>query len=171
MAGLMPRLQHGGVPGSEEWIYVDPIVPGARPLESLALALAERLPDRSLARFARTWKRTRHEACMDSATTITHGKNTKVLLCVDQFEELFTQASVREEREQFLELIVTALSEPRGPVVVILTLRADFYDRMLSSPVLGPLIEQHQCAIFPMNVLELRMVMGRGLPDLSQYVK
>ena len=169
MAGLMPRLQHGGVPGSEEWIYVDPIVPGARPLESLALALAERLPDRSLHTIRQDLEEDSARGLHQLATTITHGKNTKVLLCVDQFEELFTQASVREEREQFLELIVTALSEPRGPVVVILTLRADFYDRMLSSPVLGPLIEQHQCAIFPMNVLELRMVIEQpaDLPDVQ----
>ena len=81
-----------------------------------------------------------------------------MLLCVDQFEELFTQTSAQEEREQFLELFVTALSEPRGPVIVVLTLRADFYDRVLNSSVLWPLIEQHQCAVPPMNVQELRMV-------------
>ena len=33
MAGLLPRLRQGGIPGSEEWIYLDPIVPGAHPLE------------------------------------------------------------------------------------------------------------------------------------------
>ena len=40
MAGLLPRLRQGGLPGSEAWIYLDPIVPGAHPVESLALALA-----------------------------------------------------------------------------------------------------------------------------------
>jgi hypothetical protein len=53
---------------------------------------------------------------------------------------------------------VTALSEPRGPVIVVLTLRADFYDRVLNSSILWPLIEQHQCGVSPMNVQELRMV-------------
>ena len=66
MAGLLPRLQQGGMPGSEASIYLDPIIPGVHPLESLALVLAERLPDRSLlSEFARTWKRTRHEACIN----------------------------------------------------------------------------------------------------------
>src|SRR6266566_3710467 len=37
MAGLLPRLQQGGVTGSEAWIYLDPIIPGVHPLESLAL--------------------------------------------------------------------------------------------------------------------------------------
>jgi Novel STAND NTPase 1 len=57
-----------------------------------------------------------------------------------------------------MELLVTALSEPRGPVIVVLTLRADFYDRVLSSSILWPLIEHHQCGVPPMNVQELRMV-------------
>ena len=81
-----------------------------------------------------------------------------MLLCVDQFEELFTQTSAQEEREQFLELLVTALSEPRGPVIVVLTLRADFYDRVLTSSVLFPLIVQYQCTVPPMDTQELRIV-------------
>jgi len=81
-----------------------------------------------------------------------------VLLCIDQFEELFAHTSAPEERDQFLELFVTALGEPRGPVIVVLTLRADFYDRVLNSSVLWPLMEQHQCAVPPMDVQELRMV-------------
>jgi Novel STAND NTPase 1 len=31
MAGLVPRLQHGGIPGSEAWMYLGPIVPGMHP--------------------------------------------------------------------------------------------------------------------------------------------
>src|SRR5229473_5531940 len=48
MAGLLPRLQRGALPGSEAWVYLDPIVPGQRPLESLTLAFAPHLPERSL---------------------------------------------------------------------------------------------------------------------------
>ena len=48
MAGLLPRLQHSALPKSEEWIYLKPIVPGAHPLETLALTLAPNLPERSL---------------------------------------------------------------------------------------------------------------------------
>ena len=158
MAGLLPRLQQGGLPGSEAWIYLDPIVPGSHPLESLALALAERLPDRSLLSIRQDLEEDSARGLHLPATTLKHSQGTKVLLCVDQFEELFTQTSAQEEREQFLELLVTALGEPRGPVIVILTLRADFYDHVLNSFVLGPLVEQYQCAVLPMNVQELRMV-------------
>jgi hypothetical protein len=40
MAGLLPRLQKGGVKGSENWLYFDPIVPGTHPIENLTIALA-----------------------------------------------------------------------------------------------------------------------------------
>ena len=158
MAGLLPRLQQGGVTGSEAWIYLDPIIPGVHPLESLALVLAERLPDRSLLSIRQDLEEDSARGLHQLAMALTHSQSTRVLLCIDQFEELFTQTSAQEEREQFLELLVTALTEPRGHVIVILTLRADFYDRVLSSSVLGPLIEQYQCAVLPMNVQELRMV-------------
>ncbi|TMD76903.1 MAG: TIR domain-containing protein [Chloroflexi bacterium] len=158
MAGLLPRLQQGGVPGSEAWIYLGPIVPGVHPLESLALALAERFPDRSLLTIRQDLEEDSARGLHQLATALTQRQGTRVLLVVDQFEELFTQTSAQEERHQFLELVVTALSEPRGPVIVVLTLRADFYDRVLSSSVLGPLIEQYQCVVLPMDVQELRMV-------------
>ena len=158
MAGMLPRLQQGGVPGSEKWIYLGPIVPGVHPLESLALALAERFPDRSLLTLRQDLEEDSARGLHQLATALTQRQGTRVLLVVDQFEELFTQTSAQEERQQFLELVVTALSEPRGPVIVVLTLRADFYDRVLSSSVLGPLIEQYQCVVLPMDVQELRMV-------------
>jgi transcriptional regulator with XRE-family HTH domain len=169
MAGLLPRLRLGGIPGSEAWIYLDPMVPGAHPLESLALTLAERLPDRSLHSIRQDLEEDSARGLHQLTATITHGKNTKVLLCVDQFEELFTQTSAPEEREQFLELLVSALSEPHGPVIVVMTLRADFYDCVLSSSVLVPLIEQHQCVVPPMNLQELRMVIEQParLPDVQ----
>jgi Novel STAND NTPase 1 len=92
-----------------------------------------------------------------------------VLLCIDQFEELFTQMSTQEERNQFLELLVTAMNEPRGPIIVVLTLRADFYDRVLNSSILSPLMVEHQYAVLPMTVEELRMVIEQPaqLPDVQ----
>jgi parallel beta-helix repeat protein len=136
------------------------MVPGVRPLESLALTLVERLPDRSLLSIRQDLEEDSARGLHQLAMAMTHHKGTRVLLCIDQFEELFTQTSAQEEREQFLELLVTALSEPRGPMIMVLTLRADFYDRVLSS-MLFPLMEQHQCAVPPMNVQELRMVIEK----------
>jgi len=47
MAGLLPKLQRGIIPGSEEWIYLEPIVPGNHPTEALVLTLAPCFSGRS----------------------------------------------------------------------------------------------------------------------------
>jgi hypothetical protein len=96
-------------------------------------------------------------------------KNTQVLLFVDQFEELFTQSRTEEERRHFLDLLLTAMTEPQGPVVVLLALRADFYDRPLRYGALGQLIEAHQQAILPMTLQELRAAIEKPahLPDVQ----
>ncbi len=44
LAGLLPRLQRGAVPGSEQWTYLEPLVPGTHPLEALTVALSARCP-------------------------------------------------------------------------------------------------------------------------------
>jgi transcriptional regulator with XRE-family HTH domain len=169
MAGLLSRLQQGGLPDSEEWIYLSPIVPGMHPIESLALAFAERLPDRNLLMLRHDLEGDSARGLHQLAAALTPHQGTRVLLVVDQFEELFTQTSTQEERQQFIDLLVCALTEPRGPVMVVLTLRADFYDRVLSCSALGSLIEQHHCAVHPMDIQELRMVIERPahLPDVQ----
>ena len=48
MAGLLPRLQRGALTGSESWVYLKPITPGAHPLEALMLALSDVLPEQSM---------------------------------------------------------------------------------------------------------------------------
>ena len=52
----------------------------------------------------------------------------RLLLVVDQFEELFTLCRDEGTRGAFLDnLLYAAGPEPDGPVMVVLTLRADFY--------------------------------------------
>ena len=55
-------------------------------------------------------------------------------------EELFTLTTDDDERRHFIDLLVTAVSEPRGPLIAIVTLRADFYDRPMRYPSLVPLL-------------------------------
>ncbi len=168
LAGLLPRVQAGGLPGSDEWVYLDPIVPGAHPIESLALTLLERLPDKSL-------KTIREDLVHDSgrglhllASALSKRQGTRVVLFVDQFEEMFTQATAEEERQSFIDVLVTAITEPHGPLVVILTLRADFYDRPMHYQELGQLIQKHHKPVLPMEMKDLQTVIESpaGLPDV-----
>ncbi len=169
MAGLLPGLRRGALPGSQEWVYLDPIVPGKRPLEALTLALAPHLPERSLQSI-------RHDLEDDSArglhllaTQLLKRAGCKVVLMIDQFEELFTQALSQQERQRFIDLLVTAVTEPGGPLIALLTLRADFYDRPMHYAQLSQLIEVHQKSVLPMNPHELRAVIEQpaALPDVQ----
>ncbi len=141
MAGLLPRLREGRLPGSEQWVYLDPIVPGTRPIEALTLALSEYLPDKSLKAIREDLEDDAARGLHLLATKLAKRPGTKVVLLVDQFEELFTQTPSEDERRHFLDLLVTATTEPHGPVIVLVTLRADFYDRPMRYPLLHQLMQ------------------------------
>ena len=91
------------------------------------------------------------------------------MLVVDQFEELFTLTATEEERQHFLDLLVTAVTEPSGPLLVILTLRADFYDRLMQYPEFYRLFDKHHISVLPMESDDLRMVIEQParLPDVQ----
>ncbi len=169
MAGLLPRLCEGRLPGSEQWVYLDPIVPGSRPIESLTLALSEHLLDKSLKAIREDLEDDSARSLHLLATKLAKRPGTKVVLLVDQFEELFTQTPSEDERRHFLDLLVTATTEPHGPVIVLLTLRADFYDRPMRYPLLHQLIQSHQTSVLPMAIHDLREVIEKpaALPDVQ----
>lgn len=93
----------------------------------------------------------------------------RVVLVVDQAEELFTLTADDDERRQFIDLLVTAASEPRGPLVAVLTLRADFYDRPMSYIQLGRLVHAQSRAVLPLEPAEVRAAIEgpAGLPDVG----
>jgi WD40 repeat protein/serine/threonine protein kinase len=169
MAGLLPRLQHSALPGSEQWIYLKPIVPGAHPLEALALALAPHFPERSLKSIREDLEEDSARGLHCLSTHLTRGSEKKVVLLVDQFEEVFNLTTPKDEREHFFNLLEAAITEWKGPVLLILTLRADFYDRLMVSKGMGRLIQQSQLVVWPMEVDELRAAIKgpAALPDVG----
>jgi len=103
------------------------------------------------------------------STQLVKQPGSRVVLIIDQFEEVFTQTISLEEQRCFIDLLVTAVTEERSPVLVLLTLRADFYDRPMDYPYLYRLIEAHHQSILPMEVHELRQVIEEpsALPDVQ----
>jgi hypothetical protein len=152
MAGLLPRLKRGALGGSEHWIYLNPMLPGKHPLEALTLTLPSLFPERSLKSI--------REDLQDDSTRGLHlllmshvqSSGVKVLIVIDQFEELFTQTATEDERQQFLDILLAAFSEPHGLIIGLLILRADFYDRPFQYPALGNLIKSHQVLVFPPKI-------------------
>jgi hypothetical protein len=170
MAGLLPRLRAGRLPGSEQWVYLDPIVSGSRPIEALTMALSEHLPDKSLKVIREDLEDDSARGLHLLASQLAKRPGTNVVLLIDQFEELFTQTPTEDERRRFIDLLVTATTEPHGPLIVLLTLRADFYDCPMRYPLLHQLVQAHQTSVLPMTLQELRGVIEKPavLPDVRQ---
>jgi serine/threonine protein kinase len=57
-------------------------------------------------------------------------KNQRVLVVVDQLEELFTLCDSDDARRAFLSALLAAGDDPTSPVRVVLSMRADFLDRL-----------------------------------------
>ncbi|MBZ0282572.1 MAG: TIR domain-containing protein [Anaerolineae bacterium] len=168
MAGLLPKLQSGALPGSKDWVYLDPVLPGAQPLESLAVILADALnmANSDVLKDLDANARGLHLL----ARRLTKGRNeARAVLLVDQFEELFTQTMDADKRDHFIDLLVTSATEPGGQLLVILTLRADFYDRPMNYAPLGKLLEKHTKSVLPMSIEDLRDVIEKpaALPDVK----
>ncbi len=171
MAGLLPKLRKGALPGSDQWLYLDPMVPGVHPLERLTIALSGVIPSRSMDSI-------REDLDSDSArglhllasraANIAKHLDRRLVLLVDQFEELFTLTTNEDERRHFIDLLVNAVTEPQGAVFLILTLRADFYDRPMGYAELGKLVESASKSVLPMDIDDLRAVIEKPavLPDV-----
>ena len=168
MAGLLPKLQHDTLPDSAKWTYLEPMVPGKHPLEALALVLKPYFPDSSIKTLREDLDDDATRGLHLLATQLVKKSDTRVVLLVDQFEELFTQTESEAERQQFVELLLTAATEPHGPVVVLLTIRADFYDRPMQYPALNRLLQAHLRQVLPMDVEDLRATIEQpaALPDV-----
>ncbi len=153
MAGLLPKLRKGALADSQSWVYLPPFVPGAHPLESLSATLTAELPSVSMTAIDEDLRNPNGRGLHRLAGRI--GGYQRLVLYIDQFEELFTQTTDEAERAQLISLLTTAITEPDGHLIVLLTLRADFYDRPLNYPELGALMDAHSISILPMALAEV----------------
>jgi hypothetical protein len=84
------------------------------------------------------------------------GEDSQLLLVIDQFEELFVLVQDEELRSHFLDSLLNAVTDPEGRVRVVVTLRADFYDRPLMYPDFGRLVEEHTAVVLPLSTEEIQ---------------
>jgi WD40 repeat protein/DNA-binding SARP family transcriptional activator len=89
----------------------------------------------------------------------------KVVLAVDQFEEVFTACQEEEERVAFMAELVRVARDPHGRGVVVLAVRADYYGRCAAYPELAELLAANHVLVGPMQRDELRRAVER--PALS----
>lgn len=151
-AGVLPALRHGRVPGSEHWFYAE-MVPGEVPLEELAAALlsVSTAPLPGIVDLLRDSEK----GLAEGVAWALPSKDSRLVLMIDQFEEVFTQVEQERDRQQFLDLILNAVAAENSPVIIIATLRADFYDRPLLYQGFGELIRKRTELVLPLNDEEL----------------
>jgi WD40 repeat protein/tRNA A-37 threonylcarbamoyl transferase component Bud32 len=138
-AGLLPALAGGVLPGTGGWRRLL-LRPGERPLEELRRVLVSGAKD-PLAE------------ALDALPP-----NERLLLAVDQLEELFTACDSDPERAAFADTLARAAADPEGRAVVVIALRADFYGRFAAYPRLAELLAANHVLVGPMQGSELRRV-------------
>jgi WD40 repeat protein/serine/threonine protein kinase/DNA-binding XRE family transcriptional regulator len=154
-AGLLPALRSGGLPGSEQW-YVVTLLPGAQPLNELAVALIRVAPAGVEGEDLLALLRADTRGLLRAARLVLPSDPAvELVLLIDQFEELFTLCSDEVVRIHLIESLVTAVLDPRSRLRILITLRADFIDRPLQYVDLGELLRQRSELVLPLTADEL----------------
>ena len=157
-AGLVPALWRGDLPGSERWFVVE-MIPGAHPLDELEIALTRVAANQS--GNLREHMERDPRGLVRVAGLILPDDGSELVVIVDQLEEVFTLVDSEARRTQFLDLLVTAATDPRSRMRIIVTLRADFYDRPLHYPQFGELVRMNMETVMPLSADELEAAIAK----------
>jgi basic membrane lipoprotein Med (substrate-binding protein (PBP1-ABC) superfamily)/DNA-binding SARP family transcriptional activator len=163
-AGVIPALRKGGSSGAETW-SVAQMVPGSHPFAELEVALLRSsldVPDslRDLLAVPET-------GLLRAALRVLPDGDSRLLLVVDQFEELFTLVDDEETRARFLDQLIPALDDPHGRIVVVVTLRSDFYGQPLVYPRLGARLGEGVINVVPLLPDELESAAQQPLAQAN----
>lgn len=129
LGGIIPALKAGGVKGSENWIYLPPIVPGSDPVANLT-------------------------AVLDPAKPLDQTTSRTTVLVVDQFEELFTLTESDRSRNQFVSYLLQRIEDMPG-LILLVTMRSDYEMHLAKVPQLQELFEKGDLRATPLSAAEL----------------
>jgi WD40 repeat protein len=163
-AGLISALRRD----EEHTWEMATLVPGDRPLHALAAALLPLLEADvdEIARLAETNRlasafERREIGLRDVAERILAKQpgTDRLLLVVDQWEEIYTLTAAEATRRQFIDELLEAAS--RAPLSVVLTLRGDFVGHVLAYRPLSDRLQDAQVNLGPMTRAELAVAIER----------
>ncbi|MFC6086221.1 nSTAND1 domain-containing NTPase [Sphaerisporangium aureirubrum] len=155
-AGLLPGLAKGLLPGSGRWASIV-VTPGRDPLEELAAHLSA-LGGTDAATLARSLAGDPGRAHLAVRQAVLARGADRLVIVVDQFEEIFTLGGDAGRREAFVTALAAAASvPPEDPgALVVLAVRGDYVDRCAAHPVLVEALQEGQFVVGPMTGDELR---------------
>ncbi|OON81011.1 nSTAND1 domain-containing NTPase [Streptomyces tsukubensis] len=167
-AGLVPVLRDGALrEGSGRAGEVLPLVPGADPLTELTrripdlAELIRRAPDPAAAAEPDSSQFTREARAAVAAWVARQApSDARPVVIVDQFEETFTLCSDEARRRTFIQLLHAACTPAEdgspAPVLVVLGIRADFFEECLGYPELSDALQHRHMVLGPLTTAELR---------------
>ncbi|MFO7825211.1 MAG: leucine-rich repeat domain-containing protein, partial [Cyclobacterium sp.] len=150
-AGILAALKQNRFKNSEKWKQII-IKPGNDPMGSLSSALKIH----GLISDSRDFEKNADAYIDQLQRTIRDQKETVVLL-VDQFEEVLTQCKDEFIRRTFLNNLVAAVSCKK--LIILLTLRSDFYTEFGNHESFKGLLENHN---YTLPVLDLEGKVWEG---------
>jgi hypothetical protein len=141
-AGLLAKLAAGALPGSSQWPQIT-LTPTADPLAALATELTE-LTELTGAD---------PKPGAGDPQALLRDVGNRVVVVVDQFEELFTLCADEQQRRTFIDQLHD-MAEARA--LVVLGVRADFYAACADHPRLRTALQDRPLVVGPMSEDELR---------------
>lgn len=165
-AGLLPHLRNQKN-NNVKWEVVS-LVPGKSPIKSLVNSFIDKLyyDDNN-----RKWIIERNEyfqGLMSGSMSIEDicekilldqpGTN-KILIFVDQWEEIYTQTNSKQDAECFIDNLIEAASNK--DIYVVITVRGDFYGKALAYRPLADKLNNSLINLGPMTKSELRLAIEK----------
>ncbi|MBW4570682.1 MAG: pentapeptide repeat-containing protein [Tolypothrix carrinoi HA7290-LM1] len=171
-AGLLYQLTLGRrLSGSDTW-QIRIFRPGEHPVESLARAFL----DSGLSDIDRASQLAKAEELIAKSSVglgqlIDAADTKRVILMVDQFEEVFTLCKDIGKRQQFFECLLDALQRCGDKLCLVLTMRADFFGKCAEYSKLTQQIQENLVTVTPMTEEELRQAITEPAKQVSLQVE
>jgi WD40 repeat protein len=127
--------------------------PAAHPLDGLESALLRAVPDPPPSLMEQL-ERDEH-GLLRAVLRILPSDGSELVLVIDQFEEVFTLVEDEAARTHFLGSLEAAATDPHSRLRIVVTLRADFYDRPLLYRGFAELFKSRVEALVPLSADEL----------------
>lgn len=157
-AGLLHQLRQGRISGSDRW-DIRLIIPGEYPCQTLSTAFI----DAEANYLERTIQLGKAETLINEGADglrrlVQTTSSERIVLVVDQFEELFTLCQSATERQHFLNTLIGALKKANNKLCLIIAMRSDFIGRCFEKNYggLSEFIRAHLVPVKAMVPDELR---------------
>jgi WD40 repeat protein len=153
-AGLMAKIQQAET--CEGWYVLPPLRLGELPLQALDHALAQDPLFMGSAGEDGAFDPIGESRLLDYlAHWQLHYPYRKLLMVIDQFEELMTLGTGRDERSQCLTVLANAIAHYSAQLKLVLTLRSDF-EPQFQTTALSPYWQAARFLVPPMSRTALR---------------